>query len=178
MFHKPVSSFPNCGEYRKFKWNGNHTGDDYPSAVGSYVCAVLDGEIVLSQELNGFGSLDPSTHGGCIIIKHIQVENVCSNKNFYGVYGHLIRLLGVGAKVRKGQVIGTIRSFKNGGSSCPHLHFGIYTGNVMPTNHLGYNSDLTHYHDPDTWLVQNAVSENMSTSAELALWEPILQCKS
>ena len=177
MFHKPVEVFPKSGGYRQFRWNKTHTGDDYKCAVGEYVCAVLDGEVVLSEDLNGFGSLSPNTSGGCIIIKHTQLPNVCSVKNFFAIYGHLNRWLSVGTTVTKGQVIGTIRSFSNGGVACPHLHFGIYTGSTIPHKPLGYRTDLYGYHDPDAWLFNNAVSEPMSISADNAEWKPILVCE-
>jgi murein DD-endopeptidase MepM/ murein hydrolase activator NlpD len=176
MFHKPVASFPNCGVYRKFGWGGNHTGDDYPCTVGSYVCAVKDGEVVLSAELNGFGSLEPSSKGGCIIIRHQYQHNASSNKDFFGIYGHLDRWIEVGSSVKRGQVIGTIRSFTNSKTSCPHLHFGVYTGSVMPIDHLGYNKSLTWYHDPDVWLATYSTDSDSCASPLDAEWEPILSC--
>ena len=172
MFHKPVTSFPDCGTYRKFGWDKRHTGDDYPAAVGSYVCAVLDGEVVLSQELNGFGSLNPSSSGGCVIVKH-RSEGAFS-RQFFAVYGHLNRWKGVGAKIHKGDVIGTIRTFSNGADVLPHLHFGIYTGSVLPTSHLGYNDNLAGYHDPDVRLATYATGSNKCIVPSLAEWSPRL----
>lgn len=181
MFHKPVQSFPDCGSYRKFGWKDKisgkyHTGDDYPCAVGDYVCAVLDGEVVLSQDLPGFGGLSPSTKGGCIIVKHYSDSDVLSSNKFFAVYGHLSRWVSIGATVKKGQVIGTIREFSNDSVSCPHLHFGVYTGSVMPITQLGYNASLLGYNDPDVWLSGNATGVAACVDPNRAEWNPILYC--
>jgi len=153
-YYKPIPSFPATGGYIGFGyWTGSsyHNGADYAASVGTAVSAVADGEVVISGQYNGFGSLNPSTKGGVIVVKH--TDNFGSP--FYAVYGHVNRYVGVGAKVTKGQTIGTISSFYNGGSFLPHLHLGIYTGSTFPNSGWGYSSSLTGWHEPKAFLENN-----------------------
>lgn len=123
-----------CG--RKYS-EGYHLGIDYGNEAGTPVQAILDGTVVLSAELNGFGSLNPSTKGGCIIIKH-QDKN---GNPFLAIYGHLKRAVEVGSSVTNGQEIGKLTPFTNSGAPCAHLHFGINHDINMPFTKLGYQAD-------------------------------------
>ena len=127
---KPIDTFPATGNYAGFGVRDGstyHNGADYASTVGANVYAVSDGVVVYSGQYNGFGSLNPSTKGGVIVVKHVDKFG----NPFFAVYGHLT--LSVGASVKKGEVIGKIASFYNKGVFLPHLHFGIYTGATFPT---------------------------------------------
>lgn len=153
-YHKPISTFPATGGYIGFGyWTGTsyHNGADYAAPFGLTVSAVADGEVVISGDYNGFGSLNPSTKGGVIVVKHTDKFG----NPFYAVYGHVNRYVGVGAKVTKGQTIGNITAFYNNGSLLPHLHLGIYTGSTFPNSGWGYSSSLTGWHAPKTFLDNN-----------------------
>lgn len=88
MFHKPIEVFPDRGHCRAFGWSRTHAGDDDKANLGDCVCAMPDGAVVRSEDVNGFGSLNPSSLGGCII-QHTQVSIASSLKNFYAIYGQL-----------------------------------------------------------------------------------------
>lgn len=153
-YHKPLDTFPSTGGYRGFGWregNSYHNGADYASFVGANVYAVADGTVVYSGQYNGFGSLNPSTRGGVIVVRHTNK----SGQAFYAVYGHVNRFVGVGATVRKGEVIGTVAASYNSGVFLPHLHFGIYTGSVFPTSGWGYSSSLAGWVEPRSYLDAN-----------------------
>ena len=130
---------------------------------------------MLSAELSGFGSLNPSTTGGCVIVKHRCVRSELKNilaptvGVFFAIYGHLNRKVSIGAKIRKGQVLGTIRPFTNGGVSCPHLNFGINTGSTHPTSHLGYSQTLSGFQNPKQYLDNNAMMIGMHSGG---YWAP------
>ena len=178
-YHKPVKTFPSRGGYRAFGFtlkNGRkHNGEDYWCSVGSPVCAILDGEVVLSSEIGGFGSLNPSTKGGCIIIKHrlilpaIKQISDSATGTFFAIYGHLTRKVEKGNKVNKGQVVGLIRPFTNEGISCPHLHFGINTFRTHPVKGLGYSESLIGFHNPKQYMDRNAFLSGMQSNG---YWAP------
>lgn len=84
------------------------------------VCAVADGTIhaITSGHSEDDSAVAKLTQifGNCIVIKH----SLC----MYSIYAHLASVkYKVGAKVRAGQVIGTVGS--TGNSSEPHLHFQV-----------------------------------------------------
>lgn len=149
----PIAGFPNTGTYYTFGSPSTHNGIDIPAAVGTSVYAVRDGYVIYSMEANGFGSLYPSSNGGVVVVRH----QTNSGAYFYAVYGHLNRSVNyngsgtLGQYVSRGQQLGTIRSFTNGSSSVPHLHFGIYTGSSFPSSGWGYSS-LTNWADPAPYL--------------------------
>ena len=91
-----------------------HKGMDFADKIGSPIFAVEKGEV--------FASLSTGSSGGFgeyIVIKH-------EDGNFTG-YAHMtLRMLETGAKVSKGQQIGTLGS--TGESTGPHLHFSVGDG--------------------------------------------------
>ena len=107
------------------------------------VYAVDDGEVIFSDEVNGFGSMNPSSKGGVIIIQH---NGYCT------LYGHIIREKRVSEiEVKEGEQIGRIAKFYNGGFLLPHLHYGKYRGEGMPPTKWGYVKtveDLNQWDDP------------------------------
>lgn len=156
QYTNPISGFPNTGSYFTFGSKSGdkyHTGLDIPASVGTSVYAVRSGQVIYNAEYDGFGSLNPSSTGGVIVIKH-QDNN---GKYFYAIYGHINRN-SIGSSVIEGQKLGTVRSFTNGGVSVPHLHFGIYTGATFPTSGWGYSSSLTNWVHPKTYLDANCSS--------------------
>ena len=156
-FTKPVVSYPNNGNYPYFskqvyfnnKWQ-YHLGIDLPASIGTPVCSILQGTVVLSGEYGFYGSLEGAT-GGAIVIRH--TDN--NGNTFYALYGHINRVdangntITVGQVVNKGQQIGTVRSY-NGGN---HLHFGI---NTSAASVAGYNeTSLGSWVDPVNFLSAN-----------------------
>jgi murein DD-endopeptidase MepM/ murein hydrolase activator NlpD len=175
QYCKPIDSYPNTGGYLGFEGQADptHNGADFKAPVGVNVCAMLDGEVIRSGEHGGFGSLNPPTSGGVIIIRHKD-----KNGNyFYAVYGHLNRLIKdnytgqPGEFVSQGQIIGTIRSFYNGDNFWPHIHLGIYVGSNFPTVGWGYSSDHTYWRDPKPWLDNNC-GTMVSCNQNLTLSSP------
>jgi len=154
QYCKPLDSYPDQGGFIGFGYgplsDGTyHNGTDFAATEGDDVYAVRDGYVIYSKEAQGFGSLNPSSNGGAIVIRH-QDNN---GRYFYAIYGHLNRNLSdntsgqPGQFVTRGQVIGTIRAFYNGSNYWPHLHFGIYYGTSFPTSGWGYSLGLTNWYD-------------------------------
>lgn len=94
-----------------------HTGVDLAARSGTPIYAAGDGTIEYYRWQSGYGNK--------IEIKHVN--------GYETAYGHLSRFadgLGVGSKVRQGQVIGYVGS--TGQSTGPHLHFEILiNGNLV-----------------------------------------------
>jgi murein hydrolase activator len=86
------------------RWNGI----GIEAALGASVKAIADGEIMVAEPIGTYGTTVIIQHGG----------------GDYSVYGSLLRA-GVmkGAKVKKGQVIGTVGQADP--DLAPHLHFEI-----------------------------------------------------
>ena len=132
--------------FRKFgkKYtDGLHLGYDFDCPYNTEVKAIEDGIVLDSREINGFGSLNPSSKGGAIFIQH---------GDMVALYGHVIRFVSIGEKVKEGQVIGTVRPFTNNGESLPHLHFGIWNNSKMPPPPYGYDDKLGLWVDPILFL--------------------------
>lgn len=121
------------GRFRKFGKlykEGYHVGKDFDCDIGTPVVAYADGEIIFTGEVNGFGSMNPHSSGGVIIIQH---DGYCT------LYGHITREKRVvGTMVKEGERIGTVAKFYNTGFLLPHLHFGKYQGVGMPKTKWGY----------------------------------------
>jgi Peptidase family M23 len=151
---KPISTFPSTGGYRGFAWwsgSSYHNGADFYCPVGTEVTAILDGEVVINKEAQGFGSLNPDSDGGVIVLKHKNNKG----EYFFAVYGHLYRDSSIGRSVKKGQKLGTTRPVYNTGQYVPHLHFGIYTCSNFPSTGWGYSSSTLCWSDPYPYLENN-----------------------
>ncbi|HEY8577170.1 MAG TPA: M23 family metallopeptidase [Devosia sp.] len=100
-----------------FKTRRLHTGVDLAARTGTPIYAAGDGVIEYYKWQSGYGNK--------IEVKHVN--------GYETAYGHLSRFvdgLGVGSKVRQGQVIGYVGS--TGQSTGPHLHFEIkINGNLV-----------------------------------------------
>lgn len=151
--------------YRKFWTNrcglpypeGYHTGKDFGLDIGENVYSVCNGEIILSGLYNGYGSLNPSTKGGCIWIKHKN-----NGLTFYANYGHIMinEDIRKGKKIKEGDIIGTIANFRNHGVELPHLHFGIWDSEeAFPLSNWGYQKedDFKFWVDPLPFLERNNI---------------------
>lgn len=136
------------GRYRKFGFKLGklyHNGHDWDCPVNTYVHAIADGKIIFSDMVNGFGSLNPRSPGGVILIEH----NI-NGLEFVSLYGHIKRFHAENVPVEEGQPIGLIDDFYNAGIHLPHLHFAIHKGLGKPEGKWGYVpiDELIDWYDP------------------------------
>ncbi len=90
-----------------------HAGVDFGAAWGSPIYAVGDATVIYAGWHGGHGNYVKLDHGG----------------GFATGYGHMSRIaVGMGTRVRGGQVIGYVGS--TGLSTGPHLHYELYKGGV------------------------------------------------
>ncbi len=134
-------------EYDKMGNNGKesrttHIGVDFWLPEGTPVHTVLDGEVVVAFNDEGY-----KEYGGLVILKH-KIQDF----NFYTLYGHLsvesILELKVGKKLKKGMCIGYLGNTKENGHWSPHLHFQVMLsllGNDNDFPGVVYPTEL------DTW---------------------------
>jgi len=100
-----------------FKTRRLHTGVDLAAPTGTPIYAAGDGVITYYKWQSGYGN-------------KVEIQHV---NGYETAYGHMSRYadgLGVGSKVRQGQVIGYVGS--TGQSTGPHLHFEVLiNGNLV-----------------------------------------------
>lgn len=100
-----------------FKTRRLHTGIDLAARTGTPIYAAGDGVIQYYKWQSGYGN-------------KVEIQHV---NGYETAYGHMSRYadgLGVGSKVRQGQIIGYVGS--TGQSTGPHLHFEIkINGNLV-----------------------------------------------
>jgi len=97
-----------------------HTGLDIGAAMGTSIYAAEAGTVIVSTYESGYGNYIVISHGGGMTTLYAH----CSS-----------RLVSVGQKVTRGQVIGKVGS--TGLSTGPHLHFEVRLNGVH-TNPLPY----------------------------------------
>ncbi len=97
-----------------------HQGLDIATQLGNPVVATADGIVIESNSKKDYGNY--------VIILH--------NYGYKTIYAHLKkRLVKVGQKVKRGEVIGLVGS--TGKSTAPHLHYEVRVHN-KPVNPLNY----------------------------------------
>jgi murein DD-endopeptidase MepM/ murein hydrolase activator NlpD len=100
-----------------FKTRRLHTGVDLAARTGTPIYAAGDGVISLYKWQSGYGN-------------KVELEHVNGYETAYGHMSRFVDGLGVGSRVRQGQVIGYVGS--TGQSTGPHLHFEILiNGNLV-----------------------------------------------
>lgn len=104
------------------RWGTIHRGTDFGrsgGAGGMPVYAAQGGTVVYAGAARGFGGPDPA---GWVVIDHPTADGSGTT-----VYGHIIREVSVGQRVKAGQRIGRVNpnSATNGGVA-PHLHFEVH----------------------------------------------------
>ncbi|KFL29878.1 hypothetical protein JP75_17325 [Devosia riboflavina] len=100
-----------------FKTRKLHTGVDLAARSGTPIYAAGDGVISYYRWQSGYGN-------------KIEIQHVNGYETAYGHLSRYVDGLGVGSKVRQGQLIGYVGS--TGQSTGPHLHFEILiNGNLV-----------------------------------------------
>ncbi len=100
-----------------FKSRRLHTGVDLAARTGTPIYASGDGVITYYKWQSGYGN-------------KIELQHVNGYETAYGHLSRYVEGLGVGDRVRQGQVIGYVGS--TGQSTGPHLHFEIkINGNLV-----------------------------------------------
>lgn len=151
---RPIYSYPN--EYHGFGGADNHVGCDYAAPEYTDVYSITDGYVIWAGQFGGFGSYNPTTDGGAIVIKHLDNDG----QPFFGVYGHLYVDVNTnytgqpGEFIARGQKIGSLNGFTTSGVYRPHLHFGIFDANWFPSNGWGY-SNLADWVNPEIFLSES-----------------------
>ena len=100
-----------------FKSRRLHTGVDLAARTGTPIYASGDGVITYYKWQSGYGN-------------KIELQHVNGYETAYGHLSRYVEGLGVGDRVRQGQIIGYVGS--TGQSTGPHLHFEIkINGNLV-----------------------------------------------
>lgn len=105
-----------------------HLGIDFVRQYGQPIFSIADGEIVLANtSVGSYGGV--GRVGGAMIVKY----KTDGGQTFYALYGHMENMKGPGC-VGRGEQVGTIgHYFQKDGRDTPHLHFGIFFGDQLPT---------------------------------------------
>ena len=126
-FTRISSVFTHARFHPVLKKKRPHNGVDFAAPRGTPVRAVANGKVTQAGRIHGFGRIVRIDHSGP-----------------YGTeYAHLHKIakgVRVGARVKRGQVIGTVGS--TGLATGPHLHFGLFK-NGKYVNPLGKNLPQT-----------------------------------
>ena len=105
------------------RWGSFHPGVDLAVPNGTPIVATLDGKVISSKYLGGYGN--------CVILEH--------RKGFITKYGHNSYLfVKEGDYVKKGQILAL--SGNTGRSTGPHLHFEVRF-NDIPLDPLDFLPD-------------------------------------
>lgn len=136
------------GEYRQFGWYNKtlkpeqrlyHLGDDRNCDAGDDVYALLDGVVICSAEVSGFGSF--GRMGGVVI-----VESTFNDCKYSILYGHIIRNVKINTQIKKGDLLGNVirYQYKDGKEiiRADHLHWGVWVGGGLPQFDWGYEIEI------------------------------------
>lgn len=109
------------------RWGRPHCGDDYSTARGTNLYAIMDGTVVRTNNTCGnegyYGNPCGGEWGNYIVIEH---KNAYNGKTVYSNYAHMSKnslKVKEGDTVEAGQLIG--KSGNSGSTKGPHLHFEL-----------------------------------------------------
>ena len=123
------------------RWSRHHSGIDITGSgiYGAKIVASADGTVQdISNYCNHYSVYGDDCGGGWgryVMIDHGRGSN---GNTYKTLYAHMSRVaVGVGQKVKKGQVIGYVGS--TGSSTGPHLHYEVYLNGsrVDPEKYVG-----------------------------------------
>ncbi len=176
-----------------------HEGVDYKASLGDSVHSICDGTVKLNNTDELYGATHYDTQYGKYWNSFLIIKHNCNGDTVYGSYGHLKSSLSVGATVKAGDIIGSIRESYGKGDvrtvNNDHLHFGLsrkdpgtrgwgYSDGNLSCDAVKTNGWL----DPETYLAfqQNATpttknnpklmspidnTQNMSTNGVNLNWD-------
>ncbi len=143
---------PETSPVQPERFSGFHTGADAELPADTPVVAVVDGTVLRSERVSGYGGL-------------IAIEHRIAGERIVGIYGHLdpARLPARGARVRVEEQVGILgegfTAETDGERS--HLHFGLYAG--AGTSVAGYVASsealLADWRDPVAFLQSHSARE-------------------
>ncbi|MDR7607482.1 MAG: M23 family metallopeptidase [Armatimonadota bacterium] len=93
---------------------GHHLGVDIRAAAGTPVQAAHDGVVVLAERLPLGGNTVIVDHGAGVFTSYVHLQSLA---------------VSVGARLRQGQVVGSVGS--TGLSTAPHLHWAVRVNGVL-----------------------------------------------
>lgn len=132
----PIEDVRNISSVLGLRGGRFHSGMDIPAQRGKPVCASMEGRVICSIYLAGFGNT-------------IDIEH---RNNFITRYSHLsANFVKKGDFVRKGQIVGLVGS--TGVSTGNHLHFEIRCNDIPldPLDFLPTNDGLKLLHTIKNW---------------------------
>jgi murein DD-endopeptidase MepM/ murein hydrolase activator NlpD len=104
-----------------------HLGVDFKRTYGDPVYAVTDGEVVMVRtDVGSYGGV--GVRGGGMIVRY----RGSNGRTFYGLYAHVENMKSPGP-VRAGEVIGSVGNYRRKTGNIPHLHFGLFLGERLPS---------------------------------------------
>ena len=132
----PIEDVKNISSVLGLRGGRFHSGMDIPAQRGKPVAASMEGRVIASSYMSGFGNT-------------IDVEH---RNNFFTRYSHLsANFVKKGDFVKKGQVVGLVGS--TGVSTGNHLHFEIRCNDIPldPLDFLPANDGLKLLHTMKNW---------------------------
>lgn len=122
-FISPLPHIHGITSFLGQRWGAFHPGVDFPCPPMTPIVSTLDGRVILSKYIDGYGN--------CVIVEH--------RNGFITKYGHnSINLVRVGDVVKRGQIVAY--SGNTGRSTGPHLHFEVRL-NDIPLDPLDFMPD-------------------------------------
>lgn len=128
-----------------------HIAHDYDCPEGTEIHAVAKGKVIFSDLVSGFGSYNPSTPGGVLIVEHKTKSGIW----FTGLYGHCYPFVKLNQNVDEGEIIGKVGTYFHDSYLLAHLHFAIHIGHGLPPRPWGYRWAVGSYVDPNIFIQDN-----------------------
>ncbi|NQV90755.1 M23 family metallopeptidase [Candidatus Uhrbacteria bacterium] len=157
------------GEYFEDRFSGYHTGIDLEAPADTPVYAIVDGEVIYSGRVSGYG--------GVVVVAH-ELEG----RTVSAIYGHLdpASIPAVGVVLESGEQIGVLgEEGSETDGEREHLHFAMYEGSAVRLN--GYETDpdaMNNWLNPidelgnKTWRTSRRASElQYGQGEEIFPWE-------